>query len=108
MMEAEDAVKILKHISIKLQGTLQLILKTTFTFLLFALGRSLGCQSAVLPRDAPIKPQKVGTVKKGDAITMKVYYDFTRRPATPMANGKEDGLMGISMTYLGLPMPKDS
>jgi hypothetical protein len=50
----------------------------------------------------------IGTVNKGDNITTKVYYDFNQRAATPMANGKQDGLMGISMTYLGLPMPKDS
>jgi hypothetical protein len=49
----------------------------------------------------------VGTVSKGDSITKKVYYDFNQRAAAPMANGKQDGLMGISMTYLDLPMPKD-
>jgi hypothetical protein len=48
----------------------------------------------------------VGMINKGDVITTKVYYDFTKRPATPLANGHEDALMGISMTYLGIPMAK--
>jgi hypothetical protein len=50
----------------------------------------------------------VGMIKKDDEITTKVYYDFTKRPATLMANGKEDALMGISMTYLGIPMKKEA
>lgn len=48
--------------------------------------------------------KEMGMVKKGDKITTKVYYDFAKRPASPMPNGKEDPLMGISMTYLGIPM----
>jgi hypothetical protein len=50
---------------------------------------------------------EVGNIKKGDAITTKVYYNFDKRPSTPMPNGKLDGLMGISMTYLGIPMKKE-
>jgi hypothetical protein len=46
---------------------------------------------------------EAGTTKKGDLITTKVYYDFNKRPATLLANGK-DHLMEISMTYLGVPM----
>jgi hypothetical protein len=49
----------------------------------------------------------VGQVKKGDVITTKVYYNFNQRPSMPMPNGKEDALMGISMTYLGIPMKKE-
>lgn len=52
--------------------------------------------------------KEVGTVKKGDVITTKVFYDFNKRPRTLLANGKEDPLMGVSMTYLGVPMPKDA
>jgi hypothetical protein len=50
---------------------------------------------------------EVGHMKKGDAITTKVYYNFDQRPSAPMPNGKLDGLMGISMTYLGIPMKKE-
>lgn len=50
---------------------------------------------------------EVGKIKKGDAITTKVYYDFNQRPSEPMQNGKKDALMGISMTYLGIPMKKE-
>ena len=47
---------------------------------------------------------ELGQIKKGDVITTKVYYNFDQRPSTPMANGKRDALMGISMTFLGVPM----
>jgi len=50
---------------------------------------------------------EVGKIKKGDVITTKVYYDFNQRPSEPMPNGKKDALMGISMTYLGIPMKKE-
>jgi hypothetical protein len=46
----------------------------------------------------------VGQIKKGDSITTKVYYNFDKRPSTKMSNGREDALMGISMTFLGVPM----
>jgi hypothetical protein len=50
---------------------------------------------------------EAGEVKKGDMINTKVYYNFDQRPPTPMANGRQDGLMGISMTYLGILMKKE-
>jgi hypothetical protein len=50
---------------------------------------------------------EVGQIKKGGIITTKVYYNFDQRHSMPMPNGKLDALMGISMTFLGVPMKKE-
>jgi hypothetical protein len=55
--------------------------------------------------DSPVKVhiksfgecKEMGAIHKGDKITTKVYYDFTKRPRDTNKDGSPADLMGISM-----------
>jgi hypothetical protein len=41
--------------------------------------------------------REVGVIHKGDKVTTKIYYDFTKRPRDTNKDGSPADLMGISM-----------